>query len=159
LNRDGFVSFFHERFSRTIILLMAMGASRADAEDATQDAMIQAWNQWESIRDPTAWIRTVAVRAYLKQTRARDRQAVSLDESPGESAADLDLDVFAAEEQEVLRLLRQLPEGQRTVAALFYDGLTCEEIAEVAGKPAGTVHSQLRHARSALKGMMTLGGT
>lgn len=136
-----------------------MGASRADAEDAAQDAMIQAWNQWESIRDPAAWIRTVAVRAYLKQTRNRDRQAISLDESPGEPAGDLGLDVFADEEQEVLRLLRELPEGQRTVAALFYDGLTCEEIAELTGKPAGTVRSQLRHARSTLKGMMTLGGT
>jgi hypothetical protein len=32
LTEDGFVSFFHERFSRTVVPLISMGASRADAE-------------------------------------------------------------------------------------------------------------------------------
>jgi len=135
-----------------------MGASRADAEDATQEAMVLAWDQWELIRDPTAWVRTVAVRAYLKQARGRGNQAVRLDESGCEPATDADVGIFAEEQQKVLRLLRGLPAGQRTVAALFYDGLTCEEIAELAGKPPGTIRSQLRHARKSLRGMMLSGG-
>lgn len=155
---QGFVSFFRERYGRTVILLIAMGASRADAEDATQEAMAMAWSQWESIREPAAWLRTVAVRAHLKQARARDSQAVSLDQSTFDPPDQLDLGVFAEEQQHVLGLLRALPDGQRTVAALFYDGLTCEEIAELEGKPPATVRSQLRHARNSLKGMVTSGG-
>jgi transposase len=31
LTEDGFVSFFHRRFSRTVVLMLTMGASRADA--------------------------------------------------------------------------------------------------------------------------------
>src|SRR5262245_9967198 len=45
------------------------------------------------------------------------------------------------EEWRVIAIMRQLPSEQRKVAALFYDGLPPEEIAEVIGKPAATVRS------------------
>jgi RNA polymerase sigma-70 factor (ECF subfamily) len=54
-------------------------------------------------------------------------------------------------ERRVITILRQLPPEQRKVAALFYDGLSREEIAEVIGRPAATVRSLLRHARKRLK--------
>lgn len=138
-------------------MLIALGASRADAEDATQDAMVEAWQKWQSIEKPGAWVRTVAYHAYLRQVHARDRQAASLDESAHEPAVESDLSIFT-DGQRVLQLLRALPPGQRTVAAFFYDGLTCEEIAELVGTPAATVRSQLRHARKALKEMMNSEG-
>jgi len=153
LIEDGYDSFFQQRFSRTVVLLVTMGASWADAEDATQEAMILAWQHWKSVSDPTSWVRTVAVRAFWRQIRTR-QQTVPLDEGAYESAADIDLSIFAEEQQRVLRLLRALPPEQRTVAALYYDGLSCEEIADLIGKPSGTVRSNLRHARENLKGMM-----
>jgi RNA polymerase sigma factor (sigma-70 family) len=150
LTEDGFALFFQQRFSRTVILLVTMGASRADAEDATQEAMILAWRQWESIREPTAWVRTVAVRTFWKQANRQANQTEPL-EAAAEPTADSDLSIFAEEQQEILRLLRELPTGQRTVAALYYDGLSCDEIAELIGKPPATVRSNLRHARTALR--------
>jgi RNA polymerase sigma-70 factor (ECF subfamily) len=134
-------------------MLMGMGASRADAEDATQEAMFLAWQQWESIREPAAWVRTTAVRCFWRQARKRGEHEVALGEAL-EAATDPDLEIFGEEQRRVLRLLRGLPEGQRTVAALFYDGLLCEEIAELMGKPSATIRSQLRHARRALKEVM-----
>lgn len=134
-----------------MILLITMGASRADAEDSTQEAMILAWKQWESIREPAAWVRTTAVRAFWKHARAQRHQMVSLDEAFPEPVADPDLSIFAEEQRQVLSLLRKLPSRQRTVAALFYDGLSCEEIAELIEKPPVTVRSHLRHARTALR--------
>ena len=157
MTESGFASFFHERFSRTVVLLIALGASRADAEDAAQEAMIRAWQKWDSIDSPRAWVWTVAYRAYLRRARARDHHAESLDESACEPAAQPDLGTSASEQQ-VLRMLRALPPGQRVIAACFYDGLTCEEIAEMVGKPPATVRSQLRHARKALKEMIDPGG-
>jgi RNA polymerase sigma factor (sigma-70 family) len=157
LTEDGFAAFFQQRFSWTVVLLIAMGASRADAEDATQEAMFLAWRQGETVREPAAWVRTVAVRAYWKQVRAR-RLTDSFDESLTEVAGDSDLSIFAEEQQQVLRLLRGLPKHQQTVAALFYDGLACEEIADLIGKPASTVRSLLRYARQNLKGMMLSAG-
>jgi RNA polymerase sigma factor (sigma-70 family) len=147
----GFDSFFHERFGRTVVLLLAMGANRADAEDATQEAMILAWSQWNSIREPTAWVRTVAIRSYLQIVRGGRTQAVSLDESVPDPVEHDDLGSFEEEQRQVLRLLRALPSGQRTVVALYYDGLNCEEIAEVLRKTPATVRSNLRHARNSLK--------
>lgn len=144
-----FDSFFQERFSRTVVLLISMGASRADAEDAAQEAMFQAWSQWRSIREPAAWVRTVAVRRYLRQYRCGKPEVVLLDESVPPPAKD-GLGSFEEEQRQVLRLLRTLPDGQRTVAALYYDGLNCEEIAHVLGRAPATVRSNLRHARLSL---------
>ena len=148
---SGFDSFFEERFKRTVVLLIAMGANQADAEDAAQEAMILAWNQWNSIREPAAWARTVAVRSYLRRVRCAKPEVVTLDESLPHPATNDGLGSFEEEERQVLRLLRALPDGQRTVTALYYDGLNCEEIAAVLGKTSATVRSNLRHARQSLK--------
>lgn len=137
-----------------MVLLVAMGASRADAEDASQEAMVLAWRKWESIDKPEPWVRTVAVRVYWKLVSTRP-QTVSLDESVPESVVDSALSIFTEEQQHVLRLLRALPPMQRTVAALAYDGSTCEEVAMLLGISEATVRSHLRHARKNLKGMMS----
>jgi len=151
LSSDGFASFFHQRYGRTIVLLITMGASRAAAEDATQEAMIAAWQNWESIREPAAWVRTTAIRTLWKHNHQQPLTTqldVSTPQPPG---SEPDLMVFAEEQRQVLSLLRRLPTAQRTVAALYYDGLPIEEIATVTGKPAATVRSHLRHARRTLK--------
>lgn len=151
---SGFVSFFRERFGRTVVLLITMGASRADAEDAAQEAMVLAWQKWESIDKPAAWVRTVAVRAYWRLVSTQP-QTVSLEEPVPESIAGSGLSIFTEEQQHVLRLLRALPPKQRTVVALAYDGSTCQEIAMLLGISEATVRSHLRHARENLKGMMS----
>lgn len=144
-----------QRFSRTVVLLIAMGAGLADAEDAAQEAMILAWQNWASIREPAAWVRTTAIRVFFKQSRKEQNQAVPLEEADAYLSANPDLEIFAEEEQKVLRLLRALPPGQRTIAVLFYDGMSCEEIAEFTGKIPATIRSQLRHARKTLKELIT----
>ncbi|HUZ54056.1 MAG TPA: RNA polymerase sigma factor [Streptosporangiaceae bacterium] len=154
MSRDGFDLFFRQRYSRAVLLLIVMGASRADAEDAVQEAMIAAWRQWESIREPAAWLRTTATRTLWKNNR--QQHAAPLEQAtPQPADPDPDLMVFAEEQQRILRLLRGLPPAQRTVAALFYDGLTAAEIAVLTGKPVATVRSHLRHARNSLKEAIT----
>lgn len=135
-----------------------MGASRADAEDATQEAMILAWQQWESLDSPAAWVRTVAVRTFWRRARAQGLQeaATDKDTAADQSAVDADLVVFTEEQQDILRRLRELPKVQRTVFALYYDGLSCEEIADLLDKTPATVRSNLRHARQSLKEVTVL---
>jgi RNA polymerase sigma-70 factor (ECF subfamily) len=133
-----------------VVLLMAMGASRGDAEDAVQEAMILALRRWDTIEEPASWVRTVAARKYWRLAKSR-QPTVLLDEVMAEPSDDRDLGIFAEEQQHVLRLLRGLPERQRIVVALYYDGLTTTEIAELTGTSAATVRSNLRHARTALR--------
>jgi RNA polymerase sigma-70 factor (ECF subfamily) len=157
LTHGGFGAFFHRRFSRTVVLLIAMGATRADAEDAVQEAMILAWQQWDTIREPVPWVRTTAVRAFWKQTCKDRYQTVPLEQATAEPAVDSQLGIFAEEQRRVLHVLRALPAGQRDVVALYYDGLSCGEIAELTRRPPATVRSQLRHARKNLKEVMVSG--
>lgn len=147
----GFDSFYRERFGRTAVLLITLGASQADAEDATQEAMVRAWNEWCSIREPAAWVRTVAIRSYLRMVRRGNASEVPLDESVPHPAADDGLGSFEEEQQEVLRLLRGLPSRQQAVTALYYDGLNCEEIADALRQKPATVRSNLRNARRSLR--------
>jgi RNA polymerase sigma factor (sigma-70 family) len=130
-----------------------MGASRVDAEDATQEAMFLAWQQWESLDSPAAWVRTVAVRIFWRSARAQGLREAATDKGTAaeQSAVDADLVVFTEEQQDILRRLRELPKVQRTVFALYYDGLSCEEIADLLAKTPATVRSNLRHARQSLK--------
>jgi RNA polymerase sigma factor (sigma-70 family) len=81
----------------------------------------------------------------------------SLDESSQDPADPTNLHIFTEQQQHVLRLLRGLPPGQRTIAALFYDGMACGEIADVLNRTSATVRSQLRNARETLKEMMASG--
>jgi RNA polymerase sigma factor (sigma-70 family) len=150
VSQDGFVSFFHQRFAKTVVVLITMGASRADAEDAVQEAMIAAWKNWESIREPSAWVRTTALRTLWKHHHLV-LQAVPLEQPTLPPGGEPDLLIFADEQRRVLSFLRRLPVAQRTVAALYYDGLTVQEIAEVTGKPAATIRSLLRYARRSIK--------
>jgi RNA polymerase sigma factor (sigma-70 family) len=155
LRPDGFVSFFQERFSSTVVLLITMGASRADAEEITQETMIAAWRKWDSIREPAAWVRTTATRKLWKSNHQRP-VTTPLDENTAElTASEPNLAVFSEEQQQVLSLLRQLPRTQRIVAALYYDGLAAEEIAILTGGQAATVRSNLRHARTTLREAIT----
>jgi RNA polymerase sigma factor (sigma-70 family) len=158
LTEDGFASFYLERFGRTMVMLIVMGASRADAEDAVQEAMFLAWRQWDKIERPDAWVRKVAIRTYCKQVGIR-RQTVPLDESRHQAVVDGSDPSLFAEQQQVLRTLRSLPVEQRMVMALHYDEATCEEIATLTDKPPATVRSLRRHARKALKEMMSSGDT
>jgi RNA polymerase sigma factor (sigma-70 family) len=157
LTENGFASFFQERSSKAVVLLISAGASRADAEDATQEAMIQAWQHWKSIREPAAWLRTVALRTWLKQCDMQRFMTIQLDNADRSTVLGPDLSIFATEQQQVLRLLRALPPMQRAVVALFYDGAPCDEIAELLDVAEATVRSHLRHARRALKEMMATG--
>jgi RNA polymerase sigma factor (sigma-70 family) len=101
-------------------------------------------------------MRTVAIRSYLRQCRKQRHETLSFD-CKAEPAVEADLGIFAEEQRQVLRLLRALPEQQRTVLALYYDGLSYEEIADLLGISPATVRSHLRHARKTLKELMASG--
>ena len=45
--------------------------------------MIQGWQQWKSIREPAAWLRTVAFRTWLKHCDMQRFKTSQLDNQPG----------------------------------------------------------------------------
>jgi RNA polymerase sigma-70 factor, ECF subfamily len=135
------------------------------AEDATQDAFIQAYRALETFRGGyfRAWLmRIVTNRCYDMLRSATRRAADSLDDQMFEaephwtSVTAPDDPVGRATQAELGRLLEgalaQLPDDQRlTVVLCDVQGYAYEEAAEIMGVALGTVKSRLSRARSALR--------
>ena len=72
---------------QVIGVLVRRGADFATAEDAVQEALVDAWGAWpaDPPRDPKAWLVTAAWRRFLDATRsdvARQRREQRVEEEP-----------------------------------------------------------------------------
>ena len=123
----------------------------AEAEDATQDALVRAWQGWDALRDEGragAWFGRILVNVCRDRLRARRPTTVRL-RDPGSSA---DPSAPIGERGALEDAFARLTVEQRIVVALrFYLDLPTEAIAERTGVPPGTVKSRLHHALRALR--------
>ncbi len=123
----------------------------AEAEDATQDALVRAWQRWDALRDEEragAWFGRILVNVCRDRLRARRRPTVRWRDhyAPADPATRVD-------EHDVLEdAFARFTVEQRIVIALrYYLDLSTEAIAERTGVPPGTVKSRLHHALRALR--------
>jgi RNA polymerase sigma-70 factor, ECF subfamily len=126
------------------------------AEDATQQALVAAWRDLRSLRDPDrfeAWTYRLVVRACLTERRRSRRSGVREIRVEDVSLSTPSNAVDASDLRDQLdRALGALPDDQRAVVVLHhYVGLPLVEIAEILGAPAGTVRSRLHHAKRAMR--------
>jgi RNA polymerase sigma-70 factor (ECF subfamily) len=155
-----------ERYERPLFnLCLRMLGSSQPAEDATQEAFINAYRSLGSFRGGSfrAWLFRIGANAcYDEIRRRRSRPAVSLDEPHGEEerlidapnpGPTLDEHVENVELAEVLRqALAQLPAEQRLAVILSdVQGLEHAEIAEAMGVALGTVKSRVSRGRARLR--------
>lgn len=124
------------------------------AEDATQDALINAWRNLPSLRDVErfdAWLHRLLVRSCSDLGRHRRRWRAQIAILPREPAA-ADGVTDLADRDLIERGLVRLTDAQRTVLVLtFYAGLSPTEIAAALEVPVGTVKSRLHYAIAALR--------
>jgi RNA polymerase sigma factor (sigma-70 family) len=151
-----FDDFYRREYHRLLAFITRLGATAEEANDAAQDAMIEAYQRWATIENPAAWARTVASRRFLR-TAVRRRDEVHRALAAG-GWADPDPAVTGLpaieERQQILAALDALPPTQRAVMALVVDGYTAVETAELLGKTPETVRSNLMHARRRLKQLL-----
>lgn len=126
---------------------------RHAAEDTAQDAFVAAYQKLGKLRKPEAfgsWVLKIARREAVKRVRAR-RKTVPLDEAKAATAADCNEQVDV-DSQSLLAAVMKLPVHQRQVVMLRYFGQhTVGEIAEMTGRPIGTVTVQLSRAYKNLR--------
>lgn len=154
-HEEEFELFFVAHFAAVRDTVRWVCGDPGRADDATQEAFIKAYARWGRVRrfdDPVAWIRRVAINATRDAARSErrraDREARAHAPWPPPIVPDVQHD-------SPLELLRQLPERQRAVAALYYlDGLSTAEIADALGIAEGTVRFHLSHARTTLRAGM-----
>jgi RNA polymerase sigma-70 factor, ECF subfamily len=139
-----------ERTARVLVF------DRSDAEDAAQEAWLDAWKglpRFQVERAFRPWL--LAIVANRCRMRARQRQPVTMPYSDeiGETLTAPDAEDHY--DEELHRALEGLDSDQRQVLALrFYADLQLEEIAELMQTPLGTVKSRLHRAIATLRGQI-----
>ncbi|NUT47266.1 MAG: sigma-70 family RNA polymerase sigma factor [Saccharothrix sp.] len=148
-----FDEFFRRELTPLVAFVRRAGFGAQQAEDAAQEAMAGAYQRWDALRSPRAWVRVVACRTAVVDAR-RWRDGVLRAVAAGWVVSvhhDPDVVVLAEERRRLLAVLGSLPECRRSAMAWHLDGYDHGEIAERLGTSPATVRSHLRHARDALR--------
>jgi RNA polymerase sigma-70 factor (ECF subfamily) len=152
-DRGAFGSLVGPRLDR-LYALAHLALRDADvAEDAVQEALIRAWRDFGSLREPDkldAWLSRLVSRACIDEARRHRRWSLTprvpwLQEGRAESPS--------VDERECLELaLGRLSAEHRLVLALrYYLDLSLVEIAEATGSPLGTAKSRLHYALNEMR--------
>jgi RNA polymerase sigma factor (sigma-70 family) len=125
------------------------------AEDAVQAALITAWTELRTLRDPTRfepWLHRILTNACYTEARRRRRWSEGLRILPIPAAYGPD-EYLTVDDRDLLeRALRRLTVEQRAVLVFHhYLGLSIAEVAARTGLPLGTAKSRLHHATRALR--------
>ena len=125
------------------------------AQDAVQEALVSAWRDLRSLRDPDAWdawtYRLTVWACYRQARKDRRRTLVELHvgSDPGNEPA-MDMGFRIEERDRIERQLGRLPIDQRAVIVLhFYLGRPLTEVADILDIPVGTAKSRLHRGLEA----------
>ena len=131
------------------------------AEDAAQEAFIEAYQCLPNLRDPDAfpgWFRKIVFKQCDRMLRGKSVEIIPLESAVGlHSEAGDPLEFVEVQEMKdsVLTAIAALPVHERTITTLFYiDGFSQNEIADFLEIPVTTVNSRLRYSRKRLKERM-----
>jgi RNA polymerase sigma factor (sigma-70 family) len=126
------------------------------AEDAVQDALVEAWRDIRGLRDPDrldAWLHRLLVRACYRHLRRDYRRLVREISVPEVDAGEVTDSARAfADRDEMDHAFRRLTDDQRTILALvYYADLPLADVAVILGIPIGTAKSRHNRAMAALR--------
>jgi RNA polymerase sigma-70 factor (ECF subfamily) len=126
------------------------------AEDAVQDALVEAWRDLRGLRDPDrldAWLHRLLVRSCYRAARRKRRRHII--EIP--LAFDHDTPIPDGLEgvgvrDQLERAFARLPADHRTILVLaHYADLSLADVSVALGIPVGTTKSRLSRASNALR--------
>ena len=163
--REAFGQLVERYQNRLFHSLLHLLGSTEDAQDAAQDAFVQAFEKLGSFRGQSqfySWLFRIAFNTAVSNKRKTRRMAVSLEArkeasclEPPEANPSTEPS-YAMDVSDRQRLIQQalseLSEEFRTALVLKeMDGMSYEEIADVVDVPVGTVRSRIHRARFELR--------
>lgn len=161
-----------EKFSPMVYnLALRLSGNKADAQDIAQDAFIKAVRGLGDLREQSfagTWLYRITVNVWKNRVRGEKRRSFwrtlslswSGEEAPATQVADpgdrVDAALERQDEKAALEaaLARLEPEERAMLLLREIDGRSYAEIAEITGKPLGTVKSGISRAREALRRKM-----
>ena len=141
---------------QVIGILCRRGADFAAAEDAVQDALVEAWRTWPTAppRDAKGWLVTVAWRRFLDATRAensrrRREELVDVEPAPGAPVDDDDtLDLYFLCAHPSLT-----PSSAVALTLRAVGGLSTRQIARAYLVPEATMAQRISRAKRTVSGV------
>lgn len=131
------------------------------AEDAAQEAFVQAYRDLASLRSAEAfpaWFRRIVFKSCDRLTRRKRLATVALEaaaEAPAQAPDALEEIAARQESDAVMRAVGGLPEHERAAVTLFYiNGYSVSEVGEFLEASEAAVKSRLHSARRKLKERM-----
>jgi RNA polymerase sigma factor (sigma-70 family) len=135
---------------RLTVFILRHGANGHEAIEAAQAAFALAWESWEEIEYPSAWLRRVAYRKFLKHRDQREQAHEDVPDRPG-GLCPAETVELGTQESVVLDVLASLPMRQRQAFAWTYDGFSPNETAQYLGISPEAVRQNLARARKHLR--------
>jgi RNA polymerase sigma factor (sigma-70 family) len=155
-DRDAFSRLAASSLTRLNAVARLIVRDDGRAEDAVQDALLDAWRDLRGLRDVDrfdAWLYRLLIRACQDTTRKeRRRRTIELPLLAIDGPPIPDTQHVTALADEIERGLRRLTVEQRSVLVLiYYLDLPLGEAAATLGIPLGTMKSRLNRALGALR--------
>jgi RNA polymerase sigma-70 factor, ECF subfamily len=125
------------------------------AEDAVQAALIVAWREVRTLRDPDRfepWLHRILTNECYAEARRRRRWSADIRVLHLESGSEPPGILTVNDRDQLERAFRRLTLEQRAVLVFHhYLDLTAAEVAERLDIPLGTAKSRIHHATNALR--------
>ena len=154
-DRDAFDLLATRSYDRLYAVAQRILRDSHSAEDAVQEALIRAWRDLRSLRDPDrfeAWTYRLLVRACADHSRRRRRIAVEVTDLAIDHPSSHDDFAAVVQRDEVERAFLHLSVEHRAVLVLtHYVGLPAPDVAQYMSIPVGTVYSRLHYATQLMK--------
>jgi RNA polymerase sigma-70 factor (ECF subfamily) len=155
-DRDAFSELVARSVGRLTAVARMILRDEYAAQDAVQDAFIEAWRSLPGLRDPDrfeAWMRQVLVRACFQAARKRKRVfSAEIRLTPADEPAIVSRERQIDLHDELERGLARIPAEQRAAVVLvYYLDLPLADAAQAMGVPVGTAKSRLNRATHALR--------
>ncbi|MEU4266835.1 ECF RNA polymerase sigma factor SigK [Streptomyces sp. NPDC026092] len=166
-DRDAFAGVYDALAKSVMGLACRILRDAAQAEEVTQDVMIEVWRTAERF-DPgrgtaKAWVLTLAHRRAVDRVRSV-RASTDREKLAGMLSADREFDHVAEtveghdERRRVHRCVAALARLQRVPLVLaYYQGMTYLEVARSLSTPEGTVKSRMRNGLKQLRACLEAG--
>jgi RNA polymerase sigma-70 factor (ECF subfamily) len=157
-DREAFTSLAASHVDRCYALAYRILRDPHRAQDATQQAMLGAWRDLPSLRDPDrfdAWLHRLVVNACYAEARTERRWVARVRVIQTDTPVTPDVARSVADRDELETAFARLSPEQRAVVVLHHHlGYPLKELAATLGIPEGTARSRLHYAvrqlRSAL---------
>ena len=124
------------------------------AEDAVQEALVRAWQQLPSLRDPDrfdAWLYRLVVNACADEGRQLRHWSEQVRSLHLESSVNDETGAVADRELLERGFSRLKPEQRAVIVLHHHSGFSAAEIARMLGIPEGTARSRLHYATEAMR--------